>query len=196
MTAPALFAQIQGQGSVSADNLNTYIQSCDNLTQLRGFTGVPGIQVFMRGYVAPGDGGQGNFYWNASGTAADDGGFTTIVPNGSATGEWTRLTFGSNSGATVVSISVFTGTGNVSLASTLDTLIVRKTVAAITTVTLPAAPVIGETHTIKDGSGNASSFNITVSGNGKNIDGAATYVLIVNYEAVTVRFDGSVWDTV
>lgn len=96
MSAPTLQAYIQGQGSVNADNLNTFEQTCDNVANLRAFIGLPGMQVFMRGYVDPGDGGQGDFYWNANGTGPDDGGVTTIVPNGAATGVWTRIIGGTN----------------------------------------------------------------------------------------------------
>lgn len=98
MSAPSLAAQIQGQASVSADNLNTYEQTCDSFSQLRAFIGLPGIQVFARGIVVPSDGGQGVFYWNASATATDDN-LNVIVPTGSATGAWIRipLTFNTNS---------------------------------------------------------------------------------------------------
>lgn len=34
MTAPSLKAYAQGQSEVSADNLNTFVQSCNTLAQL------------------------------------------------------------------------------------------------------------------------------------------------------------------
>lgn len=92
MTAPSLTVQQNGLLQVSGDNYNTYAQTCNIVADLRGFIGVSGVQVYMRGYTAIGDGGQGWFYWNASGIAADDAGVTTVVPNGAATGEWTRIT--------------------------------------------------------------------------------------------------------
>ncbi len=92
MTIPSLTVQIQGQGVVTADNYNTYEQTADNVAQLRGFIGVTGIQIFMRGFVNPNDGGQGPFYWNAGGTGPDDGGVTTIIPDGSSIGVWSRIT--------------------------------------------------------------------------------------------------------
>lgn len=91
MVAPSLAAWFNGQGQVSADNLNTYMQTCNIASDLRGFGGTLGIEVYMRGFSAIGDGGQGVFYWNTGSTAADDGGVTTIVPNGSTSGAWTRL---------------------------------------------------------------------------------------------------------
>jgi hypothetical protein len=92
MTAPQLAVQLNGQGSVSADNLNTYQQTCDNIAQLRAFVGAPGVQVFVRGTSVINDGGQGNFAWIATGTGPDDG-LNVIVPAGGApTGIWQRLT--------------------------------------------------------------------------------------------------------
>lgn len=91
MSVPALTVQIQGQGAVSADMLNTYQQTCDDYNDLLNFVGVEGMQVYMRGFSTPADGGQGVFYWNPNGVAADDGGITTIVPYSAGSGEWTRL---------------------------------------------------------------------------------------------------------
>ncbi len=109
MTVPSLAVQIQGQGTVAADNYNTYEQSCNNVGDLRNFIGITGVQVFMRGYVSANDGGQGPFYWNAGGVHVDDGGITTIIPNGAATGQWTRLEIVGSGVGTVTEID--TGTG-------------------------------------------------------------------------------------
>jgi hypothetical protein len=45
--------------------------------------------VSVLGYYASGDGGGGNFYWDASSTEPANGG--TIISNGAATGRWKRL---------------------------------------------------------------------------------------------------------
>jgi hypothetical protein len=90
MTAPQLTQYIQGQGSVSADGLNTFEQTTDIVSDLRTFIGVTGIQVSVRGQATVNDGGGGTFYWNASGLGPDDG-INTIVPFGAATGVWSRL---------------------------------------------------------------------------------------------------------
>jgi hypothetical protein len=91
MTAPALNAVIQGQGSVSADNLNTYIQSTTLVPNLRGFVGLPGIQVYCRGLATVNDGGGGFFYWNTPVSSPVDDGVNTIVPVGASNGCWSRL---------------------------------------------------------------------------------------------------------
>lgn len=80
----------QGLGAVNADQLNTYGQTCDSLTDLRGFIGITGVQVYARGTSAPNDGGQGQFYWDDGSTGADDN-FSIIVPNGVLQGAWLRL---------------------------------------------------------------------------------------------------------
>jgi hypothetical protein len=90
MVAPALKVQIQGQTTASADNLNTYEQTCDIVAQLRGFVGTIGMQAYARGLTAPNDGGAGAFYWNPSATGPDDG-TSVIVPVGAAAGAWIRL---------------------------------------------------------------------------------------------------------
>jgi hypothetical protein len=93
MTAPNLTTYVQGQGVVPADGLNTFEQTCDSAAQLRAFTGAQGQQTFLRGFSAPGDGGQGVFWWNYSASSpVDDNGATTIVPGGSTSGCWSRLT--------------------------------------------------------------------------------------------------------
>lgn len=88
---PQLTQYQQGITNVSAAGLNTFEQTCDSVSDLRAFTGTQGMQVYMRGYSVPNDGGEGPFYWNATSTAADDNGLTTIVPYGSVMGCWSRL---------------------------------------------------------------------------------------------------------
>lgn len=109
MTAPQLTQAVQGESVISADLMNTWEQTCNNVEDLRGFIGTDGIQVYMRGYVVPNDGGQGQFYWNVNGTGPDNDGVTAIVPNGAATGCWQRITDSSSSGGLIIGGSV-TGT--------------------------------------------------------------------------------------
>lgn len=92
MSAPALTAYADGVGQVFADQLNTFCQTCDNLDQLRAFVGTVGLQVYVRGSVDVGDGGQGNFFWAADGLGPDNGD-TIIVPTGASSGAWIRLDY-------------------------------------------------------------------------------------------------------
>jgi hypothetical protein len=91
MAAPSLAVFQTGGAAVTGDNLNSMVQSCDTMSELRALVGVAGMQIFVRGQSAPNDGLQGNFYWNVNGTAPDDNGVTTVVPYGAGSGEWTRI---------------------------------------------------------------------------------------------------------
>jgi microcystin-dependent protein len=92
MTQPVLTVNQQGQGAVSADQLNTFTQWCNTINDLRNFVGLAGMTVLMLGTASPSDGGQGYFWWNPASTVADDGGVTTIMPNGmTGPGRWNRL---------------------------------------------------------------------------------------------------------
>lgn len=130
MTAPLLKVAVQGQGSIDADQLNTYQQTCNIMTDLRAFPGAPGVQVFVRGTSAVNDGGQGGFYWNAGAISpVDDNGLTTVVPTGAATGCWSRITVPS-SGLFVSTITL----QNVAINEAFATL------ASATTTAIGAAP--------------------------------------------------------
>jgi len=71
------------------------------------------------------------------------------------------------------------------------------TSSAAITVTLPAVVAAdqGFVMVIKDETGNAaaSGRNITVNGNGKNIDGAPTQTINTNYGSVSLMCSGSAW---
>lgn len=61
------------------------------------------------------------------------------------------------------------------------------------TVNLPATPANGDVYNVKDLTGQATTGNITVSGNGKNIDGAASYVMNTNYSSSVFMYNGTTW---
>lgn len=183
---PALTVFYQGQGAVSADNLNTFVPTCDGVAYLRNFTGLAGMKVYLGGYNTPGDGGQGFFYWNSSGTRPDDNGVTCIQPYGAATGEWQRMPAPNSISGTAIT----SGTSALIPNGQAMTVLVLSSPAPFT-VSLPPTPVANETHYIKDGSGNASTYPITVSGNGYLIDGSTTAEIGVNYGCLFLWFNGS-----
>lgn len=90
MTVPSNFVQIQGQGSVSADQLNSMVQLCTTAVVLRSFPGAPNMTIYLLGTNSVGDGGAGIFYWNSSSIAPDDG-TSVIVPTGVSQGAWLRI---------------------------------------------------------------------------------------------------------
>lgn len=77
-----------------------------------------------------------------------------------------------------------------------DVIAINKGTAGATTVTMPAAPTTGDEVTIKDDKGDAAGNNITISGNGKNIDGSASLVLNSNYAFATLVYNGTQWDRI
>jgi hypothetical protein len=62
------------------------------------------------------------------------------------------------------------------------------------TINLPAAPTTGEKHLIIDDTGSAGANNITVQGNGNNINGAASKTINSNYGSLLVVFNGTQWN--
>ena len=66
----------------------------------------------------------------------------------------------------------------------------------ITLLTKYAISADNEANQIKDSTGQAATFNVTVAGNGHNIDGGATFVMNIAYGAITVAFTGVVWSIV
>jgi hypothetical protein len=65
--------------------------------------------------------------------------------------------------------------------------------ATIYTVTLPATPSLGDTYEFKDINGTATTNNVTIAGNGNNIDGAATLVMNTNFASFVVTYTGAQW---
>lgn len=61
------------------------------------------------------------------------------------------------------------------------------------TITLPSSPTSNQVLWIADEGSAAASNNITVAGNGKTIDGAASLTLAKNGAAIQLRFNGTAW---
>lgn len=62
------------------------------------------------------------------------------------------------------------------------------------TINLIASPLNGQIYYIKDNVGSAASNNITISGNGKNIDGAASSTINTNYGSKKLVYNGTQWN--
>lgn len=78
---------------------------------------------------------------------------------------------------------------------TTDFLILVDTSAA-RTITPIGTPTTGQMYIIKDNVGTANAFNITVTPSGKNIDGAASYVMSVAFGSITIIYNGTQWNIV
>ena len=90
--------------------------------------------------------------------------------------------------------TVTSGSANPFTIAASDEVISITTINAPWQINLPASPTAGDTYTIKDSNGNAALFNITVSGNGVNIDGGfASVVLMTNFTQATFTYSGATW---
>lgn len=70
---------------------------------------------------------------------------------------------------------------------------VDNTTSAPITITLPVTPTASQTITIKDNTGNAGIYTITISGGAALIEGASTLALMYNYGWVDLIYTGSKW---
>ena len=82
-------------------------------------------------------------------------------------------------------------TANTTLNATYFVVLVDTSGGAIT-ITLPASPATGQAYKIKD-TGNGLTNNVTISGNGKNIDGSSTASINTDYGALELVYDGTAW---
>jgi len=127
----------------------------------------------------------------------------------SAAQKWTRFPMGasgqivSNDGDDVEWIEhgiftpqIVTAGASVSLSPSSRKVIINKAVAGIITVSLPASPKVGQEILVKDGKGDAKSNNITILAPGKTIDGNSSIVMINNYQAYSLLFNGTEWNIV
>jgi hypothetical protein len=165
---------------------NGVVQSCQGLSILRGFNGNGGAQqVYPQGQNTPGDGGGGEFYWNASASGVTDDNLNTIVPSGSLQGCWSRINNNVELTQTVTSGS------SVQLSTPVRVLFVN--LPQVFGVTLPSSPLLGEVHKIKDSGGYANTYPITITA---SIDGASSYVINTAYGCVTLQYNGFGWSVV
>jgi len=76
-----------------------------------------------------------------------------------------------------------------------DGVILVDTSTARTIVPL-ASPSPGQRHVIKDNVGSALTNNITITPSGKNIDGAASATIALNYGSARIVFNGTQWNVI
>lgn len=77
---------------------------------------------------------------------------------------------------------------------TQNEVVFVNTSATANTILLPASPVAGQKHTIVDSTGTANIRNITVDGNGKNINQASTFVINLANGSITCVYNGTQWN--
>lgn len=76
-------------GALSAESGLNHIRVVTTYAALRDLETFTGAIVWMRGFYAPNDGGEGVFYWDSASTATHNIG-TIVQPNAGGTGRWLR----------------------------------------------------------------------------------------------------------
>jgi hypothetical protein len=80
---------------------------------------------------------------------------------------------------------------NANYTATTTNHVLLVNTAAARTITLPASPVDGQVYHIKDKSGNALTNNITIAGNGNDIDGAGSATINTDYGSLYVVYSST-----
>lgn len=92
------------------------------------------------------------------------------------------------------SATVVVATANYTVLPANNIIVVNRSSGSATTITLPSSRTAGQIHVIKDGRGDARTNNITVAGNGANIDGVSSRVINLNYAWVSLVWNGTQWN--
>jgi hypothetical protein len=139
---------------------------------------------------------------NETGTTSNGGNLNLTSGTGTSLDGYLNLQAGGTSVVTVHTNKVAFLKGrrrHITNVTTTYTILVTDDYLSITTlsapftITLPASPVTGDEYVIKDSTGNAATNNVTVSGNGNNIDGSATFLFSQPYASATFTFAGGQW---
>lgn len=91
---------------------------------------------------------------------------------------------------------VIIASGGVTVESDDYVITMNKTVPATTAITLPASPAISRSLIFKDGAGNAATYNITIDGNGKTIDGQSSLVVDSDWGSFELIYNGAEWNAI
>lgn len=113
-----------------------------------------------------------------------------LTSNGAATSPtW-------QNGASVLSITSVNHAASPYTVLAADEYIASQTSTGTITVRLPNAPTTGRVITIKDSNGAAATSNISVTtvGGAVTIDGATTYTMSINYQAIQLIFNGTSYE--
>lgn len=129
----------------------------------------------------------------AAGSAAikiDEGNLMSI-PERKAVENSGRHIYWTSSGGSRYQLDQRTDIRTVTANTTIDInnqLILVDTSSSAIIVTLPASVPDGKWFTVKDKSGNAVVRNITVNGNGFNVDAGSSSIINTNYGSITITF--------
>jgi hypothetical protein len=151
------------------------------------------LQTDAVGVVTSSTGTDGQILINNTATGVASWANITAGANITITNAANAITIDANAGAITYNYTGITDADSPYTATATDDVIGVDCSAAIVTVLLPDAPATGRSFIIKDFTGSANTFNITLStpGGVVLIDAAATYVMNTNYQSVQVIFNGT-----
>ena len=84
-------------------------------------------------------------------------------------------------------------TSNVILTTGSSYVILADSTGAPFTIFLPVTPINGQAFKIKNSTATALGNNITINGNGKNIDGSPNATINTDYGALELMYNGTAW---
>jgi trimeric autotransporter adhesin len=169
----------------NAANTVTGLATANSAVLVTGSTGVPVFSSTMiNGQVIIGSTGATPTAANLSAgtgvTITNGAGTIQISASGTSTLNYTPVNHAA-SPYTVVATDQYLGVNST---------------AGVVSILLPNAPATGRTYVIKDSNGQAATNNITVTtvGGSVTIDGATSYVMKTNYQAIQVIFNGTSYE--
>lgn len=113
-------------------------------------------------------------------------------------GDWAKIPLLAGEATGPISMSGFAlniqwVTKNTAYTAVAGDRLLADTSAGAFTITLPATPAIGDEVWFADSGANWATNNLTVSGNGNNVDGAATFAADVNQGNFATVYNGTQW---
>lgn len=109
-------------------------------------------------------------------------------------GAWRKLTTSAQASAfEIVEIVEITSDNETLEDKDLMAVVSTDSTSGSWTVYLPDDPTEGRFITVKDGEGHADNQNITIRGNGQDIDGSGSQTITEEYGSFSYIFDGQEW---
>lgn len=180
-------SQVQiGQDSIIFTNTDGYALITQTATAV---TSAVGANMTIAAQASNGSLGMGGNLILSSGFGSLVDGYVDLQAGGSTVAiiEPNKFVFAQGRRRNVTQI-----TGTYTIQST-DDYIAIITLTSSFVISLPSFPFLGDTYDIKDATGNAISFPITINGNGHFIDGNTTYIMNQSFSAITLTWTGSSW---
>lgn len=94
------------------------------------------------------------------------------------------------------SIRVVTSAGNITVTNSDSIIVVNQTTPAFTSITLPSSPYTGKRITIKDGSGTATQYILTILPASGTIDGAPSATINIAFGTCDLIYNGTSWSII